>query len=340
VAHNSERAEPVRKLTVVWSQDPMFRRTALERWFARNCRRLAHAAFLIVAYGCVVLVIGASLAEQILKPPRRVLGGADVKAAQATAQRTGSVLSDEALRAADNAVLRAWWFVPRTKARGTVIVLHGQADNRAAMLGLAELLLGDGYRVLAADARAHGSSGGALATYGVLERGDLRAWADWTERQFPDQCVFVAGASMGAANLIGTLPDVPFCAAVADSPFADLQSLVLYRIGAKLHVPRALDPAVAGPIAWAAIGYARLRYGVPLGTASPIARFAEARVPVLIIHGTADREIPDADARALAAANPRFATVWLVPGAAHTQAWGAAPREYPARVVAFLSAHQ
>ena len=56
-----------------------------------------------------------------------------------------------------------------------------------------------------------------------------------------------AGASMGAANLIQTLPDVPFCAAVADSPFADLPSLVVARIGARLHLPRALHLTVAGP---------------------------------------------------------------------------------------------
>jgi pimeloyl-ACP methyl ester carboxylesterase len=88
------------------------------------------------------------------------------------------------------------------------------------------------------------------------------------------------------------------------------------------------------------MAYARLRHGVALRNASPITRFAGTRVPVLIIHGTADREIPDADARALAASNPRFAILWLVPGAAHTQAWAAAPRTYPGRVLSFLRAHQ
>ena len=129
-------------------------------------------------------------------------------------------------------------------------------------------------------------------------------------------------------------------ASESDSPFADLPSLILGRIGARLHLPPVLHRAVAGPVVWAGMAYARLRRGVALRDASPIARFAGTRVPVLIIHGTADREIPDADARALAAANPRFATLWLVPGAAHTQAWGAAPRTYPARVLSFLGAHQ
>jgi alpha-beta hydrolase superfamily lysophospholipase len=318
----------------------MWRRTAFERWFARNWRRLVVAALLVAGYACVIAGTGALLAEQLLRPARREVTALDAARARAVARRTASVLSGEALRAADNAVLRAWWFAPRANARGTAIVLHGQADNRAAMLGLAELLLHERYRVLAPDARAHGSSGGPLATYGALEREDLRAWAHWAQQQHPDQCVFAAGASMGAAILIQALPDVPFCGAVADSSFADLPSLAAGRIGAWLHLPHALHAVVAGPIVSTAMWYARLRHGVPLSTASPVARLARARVPVLVIHGTADREIPEADARALAAAQPRFVTLWLVDGAAHTQAWATAPREYPGRVLQFLAAHQ
>ena len=90
----------------------------------------------------------------------------------------------------------------------------------------------------------------------------------------------------------------------------------------------------------AGMWYARIWHGIPLTAASPAGRLAEARVPVLVIHGTGDREIPAADARVLAASNPRFVTLWVVEGATHTHAWAAAPREYPARVLAFLAAHQ
>ena len=38
------------------------------------------------------------------------------------------------------------------------------------MVGYAELLLAHGFTVLLPDARAHGASGGSLATYGLLER--------------------------------------------------------------------------------------------------------------------------------------------------------------------------
>jgi alpha-beta hydrolase superfamily lysophospholipase len=334
------RAHPDHRLTVVWSQPPMLKRTSVERWFSRYLRALVLGALAAVGYASTVAVGGAVLAESLLRPPRRELAPADRERARAVARRTGSHVSDETVRAADSAVLRGWWFVPAARGRGAVIVLHGHTDNRAATLGLVELLLSDGYRVLAPDARAHGSSGGELATYGVLERGDLRMWADWAQRQFPDQCIFGAGASMGGAILIETLPDVPFCAAVADSTFADLLSLGRWRIGTSVHLPDALHGLVAGPFVAAASWYTRGRHGVALDGASPLTRLARARVPLLVIHGTGDRHVPPGDARMLAEANPRFVTLWLVPGAAHTRTWAAAPREYPARVLAFLAAHQ
>jgi uncharacterized protein len=340
VPRDTQPTGPDRTLTVVWSQDPMLRRTAFERWFVRNGRRLLLVVVAVIGYVSCVGVSGALLAEQLLRPPRRAFAPADEARARAVAQRTGSRLSGERLWGADNAVLRAWWFVPQEKARGTVIVLHGQADNRAAMLGLTELLLTERYRVLAPDARAHGTSGGALATYGLLERDDLRGWAGWAEQRSPDQCLFGAGASMGAAILIETLPDAAFCAAVADSAFADLAQLAVFRIGSALRVPRALHSVVAAPVVSAAMWYARVRHGVALSAASPVQRLARSRVPVLVIHGTGDREIPASDARTLAAANPRVVTVWMVEGAGHTRAWATAPREYPARVARFLAQHQ
>lgn len=41
------------------------------------------------------------------------------------------------------------------------------------MIGYAELLLTRGSAVLMPDSRAHGQSGGALATYGLLEKDDI-----------------------------------------------------------------------------------------------------------------------------------------------------------------------
>lgn len=62
-----------------------------------------------------------------------------------------------------------------------VILLHGLSDNRLGMIGYAELLLAHGFAVLMPDARAHGASGGDLATYGLLESDDIHEWFDWLD---------------------------------------------------------------------------------------------------------------------------------------------------------------
>jgi pimeloyl-ACP methyl ester carboxylesterase len=89
------------------------------------------------------------------------------------------------------------------------------------------------------------------------------------------------------------------------------------------------------PAAYAGLGYVRLRYGVNLLDANPEAALQRIRTPVLLIHGEADRNTPVYHARALAAAQPA-ASLWIVPGAAHTASWRAEPEAFSRRIVAFL----
>jgi uncharacterized protein len=188
--------------------------------------------------------------------------------------------------------------------------------------------------------RAHGASGGRFATYGVLERRDLRTWVTWIRGRHPDECVFGIGASMGAAILLQTLGTDDFCAAIAEAPFVDLRRRrgVPARQGPAGTVRR--QTASARPFVRAGLMYARLRHGVRLDDADARPAVARTRVPVMIIHGTDDHAIPPGDAERLAAANPARVTLWTINGGRHVQAWRAAPDEFPRRVLSFLAAHQ
>ena len=64
--------------------------------------------------------------------------------------------------------LKGWWFRGAGK-RGTVVVLHGAADNRGSAVGMADHLLARGFKVVAYDSRAHGESEGDACTYGFYE---------------------------------------------------------------------------------------------------------------------------------------------------------------------------
>jgi pimeloyl-ACP methyl ester carboxylesterase len=69
--------------------------------------------------------------------------------------------------------LRGWLFQDSGERRGTVVYLHGSADNRASGVNIVQRFLKRGFDALAYDSRAHGESEGDACTYGYYEKGDL-----------------------------------------------------------------------------------------------------------------------------------------------------------------------
>ena len=59
--------------------------------------------------------------------------------------------------------------------------------------------------VLVPDSRAHGESGGDLATYGLLESDDVHRWVSWLMEEEHPLRVFGLGESLGGAVLIQSL---------------------------------------------------------------------------------------------------------------------------------------
>src|SRR5207302_8299209 len=116
-----------------------------------------------------------------LHPQRRLLDARAIVEAEHVTRNTASTLHDISIRTEDNLLLKAWLIDPNVSNGNAVLFLHGLSDNRIGMLGYAELLLSHGYTVLMPDARAHGQSEGTLATYGLIERRDIRDWARWLE---------------------------------------------------------------------------------------------------------------------------------------------------------------
>ena len=75
--------------------------------------------------------------------------------------------------AGDGVKLKGWLFRAAGARRGTIVYLHGAADNRASVVGVAKRYVPRGYDVLAYDSRAHGESTGDACTYGYFEKRDL-----------------------------------------------------------------------------------------------------------------------------------------------------------------------
>ena len=271
---------------------------------------------------------GVVLCEGALHPPRRpVPRNAEARTVEIAAR--------------DGVLLRAWLFQAANSNGGAVLVLHGIADSRGSQLGLARMLLVHGYTVLVPDSRAHGESGGDFATYGLLESDDVHRWVSWLAGEKHPRNIFGMGESLGGAVLIQSLAVEPrFSAIVAECPFTSLDRIARDRIAERLPLPPEIGRLLAAPPVWAAFAYARLRYGLAFCAASPEAAMAGSPTPVFLIHGLDDRQTPPEHSKILAAANRRTAKLWLVRGAGHTGAFGAAPCEFQKRVLGFFAAYQ
>jgi hypothetical protein len=261
----------------------------------------------------------------------------DNSVAQAMADVTHADWDAAEVRASDGAILRGWLFTPHDANGSAVILLHGVGDTRRGVLNHANYLLGAGFTVLAPDSRGHGASGGDYISYGVKEAGDVHTWGDWLLAHRPVQRLYGMGESMGAAIILQSLATEPrLRAVVAECPFATFREVAYDRLSTPAFPPH----FSLWPIIQTGYIYARLRYGVDLHLASPLAAVHATRVPVLLIHGTADTNIPCRNSVELHAANPEATTLWLVPGARHVNAMARDPELYIRRVTGWFRDHR
>src|SRR5205807_937701 len=136
-------------------------------------RRLIRIALILLLFPPLLAAVGGWLSgPAFLHPIRRELTPDLIREAEA------SFLE---VRAPDRALLLGWKVRPKIPNGNWVLLFHGVADNRVGVLGHAEFLLRAGYSVVMMDARAHGASGGPMATYGWLERTDTSAIIDALE---------------------------------------------------------------------------------------------------------------------------------------------------------------
>jgi len=303
----------------------------------RFARRIAGiAVFVLLA---VEGLAGNGAGSGILHPPRRALTPELVAQADAAFARVHATREDFEVLAPDGAHLRGWKVraAPGTATGDWVLLYHGQADNRAGMLGQAEMLLRHGESVVLMDARGHGTSEGDMVTYGWLERNDSRAIVEALVAQEHAHCLFASGESMGAAVALQSAAIEPRIeAVVAESAFRDLREVSYDYAG--LYTSPLLGKTLLRPVAILAVRSGEREGGFRAEEVSPEKAVAARAFPVLLICGLEDHNIPPRHTRAIYAAAIGPKEMWLVPGAGHTQAQGRAPEEFERRVTEFFGA--
>jgi len=201
--------------------------------------------------------------------------------------------------------LAGWRCRAATERRGTMIYLHGIADNRSSAVGVVDRFTRIGFDVVAYDSRAHGESGGAACTYGFFEKEDLQLVIDGVEGP-----VVLVGTSLGAAVALqqaGRDPRV--CGVVAAESFSDLRTVATER-APFFFTASAIERAFS---------LAEQEGHFRIDDVSPVLAASSIKVPVLLIHGAQDDETPPSHAQRIFAALAGPKKLILVPGAGHNE---------------------
>lgn len=199
--------------------------------------------------------------------------------------------------------LRGWTCTPRRGARGTLVYLHGVADNRGSGSGVVERFVSRGLEVVAYDSRAHGDSDGDVCTYGYYEKQDLQRVLTTMQRAR----VVLIGHSLGGAVALQTAADDPrVIGVVAVESFSDLRTVAGERA---FYLP--------GFLVERAFKYAEEKGVFDASAVSPVKAAARIKVPTFIIHGTADDATSPEHSKRIHAALTGPKELLLVEGARH-----------------------
>ena len=214
-------------------------------------------------------------------------------------------------RTTDALTLHGWYIPARKTTKRTLILLHGYPADKGDILPPLSFLHED-FNLFLFDFRYLGKSEGSYSTAGAKEVRDLLAAIRFLKGRGVGE-VGVWGFSMGGAVALMALPQAPeIKAVVSESSYASLaqMALQLFRI-----------PVLDYPSAFLVGVWAKLFLGIDLRDISPAQAVRGTRVPILLIHSSADAVIPFAHAESLKKAladNPR-AEFWFKDGFAHGQ---------------------
>lgn len=235
----------------------------------------------------------------------------------------GLVCEDVTFKTSDGLTLHGWYAPATGKPRGTVIHLHGNAENLTNHIAFTAWMPDAGYNLLIFDYRGYGKSQGSPTRAGTIADGN--AALDYIlQRPDTDRSrIFLYGHSLGGAIATVVAAERPEPAAVIlDSTFSSYRSI------ASMHAQHIFGAQ------WIATNLSQLLVSRGYDPIDYIGRIAPR--PVMVIVSGADRICFPQLGRELfdAAKEPRV--FWESPNSNHGEAIFDHPDETKRRINEFL----
>ncbi len=226
----------------------------------------------------------------------------------------------------------------RPNADTTVIFVHGhKSAPEVDFPVLTRLFFEDGYSVLAIDQRASGKSEGKYYCFGANERYDVEAWCRFVKNRAKEadgkQKLVLFGCSMGASTVVAA-SELDYVkenvsAVIADCPYDSPEREFRYLLPKKYHLP-------AFPLLDFTSFLCKKRAGWKFDEVSAAKAAKITTVPLLLIHGTADKYVPAEFSVDIFDAAGGKCEIMLVDGASHGFSFYREPQRYLAKMSDFL----
>jgi len=270
---------------------------------------------LALTFLIVTVNVSYRLAQAYLHPSR------SIPSAEALTENNISYQAIE-LTTKDGVKLSAWYTPPAKGNDAVILSAHGYSGNRAGNPYV--LFASRGYGVLAWDFRAHGKSGGDISTLGYYEQLDVEAALDYALAQPDVKHIGAWGGSMGAATVIlvaAKRPEIE--AVVSDSAFPTLEDAL------KLNLPIQFMRSLS--FLW------EFSSGAKINQVRPVDEIAKIspRATFVIDGWEGGAVLMNSPHRLYDAANePK--QIWMEDGVPHLGMYGAYPKQYEEKVIAFF----
>lgn len=224
----------------------------------------------------------------------------------------------------DGQALHGWFLpTPRRTARGTVLHLHGNAANITGHYEFARWLPDAGYNTLVFDYRGFGRSKGSVTRAGTVK--DAMAALDYlrVRGDVDADRIVVWGQSIGGAISVALAAErrSQIRGLVVEAGFSSYRGIVRHHV---MHNPLLLA------LAWWFPFFISEELK-PIDLVDQI-----SPVPVLFIHGTADRVVPHKMSQAMYDKAKQPKELWLIQSADHYGIWESNPETAQGRLLNFF----
>lgn len=241
-------------------------------------------------------------------------------------------IEEVVIKSYDGLKLKGFFHKVYDGSKKVVILNHGYTANHYIDYQFTDIFFEEGYNILLIDMRSHGESEGKVASYGYNESKDIDNWVKWIEDKVGnDAYIGLHGQSMGAAAVMlyaATHTDkIKFV--VEDCGYTTARDTIKYHFS-KVKIP-------FWPLYDLIRLKARWKYKFDFNKISPEDAIINSEIPVLFIHGKADKVVPTWMSESLyKKKNGDKDKLYLVNGAGHMEAYSKDKDKYKKVVKEFL----